>query len=306
MGPRFERSMSTLPLNPPSVTSSGRGELPAYVSNGLVGLRVRDVPLDSGMAIVSGLSGEHPVTRVEAAARAPYPLAGDLQLGRVWLSDAPQCVRFVRQDYDFSCGELHTTFIFEVEDQRAQLEVTTFCSRSHPTLALQEVQVEVDQACDIVFRSVIDPAGVHGRWLRRNIGTPGQAEAVVDGSLLWEALGGLSTCGVAYVSELVGAENASARGTNGANRVHLPPSTACALGAASIIDCVRSQAWSRASCTHSPTRRRPGTPRLLSRWDTSACGRKTARPGASCGAAASCSMARIRAGRRWPTRHFFI
>jgi hypothetical protein len=200
--------MSTLPLNPPSATSSGRGELPAYVSNGLVGLRVRDVPLDSGMAIVSGLSGEHPVTRVEAAARAPYPLAGDLQLGRVWLSDAPQCVRFVRQDYDFSCGELHTTFIFEVEDQRAQLEVTTFCSRSHPTLALQEVQVEVDQACDIVFRSVVDPAGVHGRWLRRNIGTPGQAEAVVDGSLLWEALGGLSTCGVAYVSELVGAENA--------------------------------------------------------------------------------------------------
>ena len=199
--------LTAAPISPPPATTSGRGELPAYLSNGVIGLRVRDIPLQSGMAIVSGLSGEHPQTRVEAAARAPYPVAGDLQLGRVWLSDAPQCVRFVRQEYDFSRGELHTAFIFDTEENRAHVRVTTFCSRSHPTLVLQEIQVDVDRACDIILRSVVDPLGVHGRWLRRNLGTPGQAEAVVDGSLLWETLGGLSTCGVAYVSDMVGAKN---------------------------------------------------------------------------------------------------
>ena len=156
------------------------------------------MPLAAGMAIVSGLSGQHPVMRVEAAARAPYPLAGDLQLGRVWLSDAPQGVHFVRQDYDFSCGELHTTSTFEIQAHRAHFEVTRFCSRSHPVLVLQEIQLEVEHAGEIVLRSVIDPLGVLGRWLRRNTGTPGQAEAVVDGSLLWETLGALTTCGVAY------------------------------------------------------------------------------------------------------------
>ena len=35
------------PLSPPVVTSSGSKELPAYVSNGLIGLRVVDIPIDS-------------------------------------------------------------------------------------------------------------------------------------------------------------------------------------------------------------------------------------------------------------------
>ena len=33
------------PLNPPRVVEAGRPELPAYVSNGLIGLRVLDIPL---------------------------------------------------------------------------------------------------------------------------------------------------------------------------------------------------------------------------------------------------------------------
>ena len=105
----MKRSASaTRPINPPPATNSGRGELPAYLSNGAIGLRVRDIPLRAGLAVVAGLSGEHPVAHVEAAATAPYPVAGDVQVGRVWLSDALQCARFVRQEYDFSAGELHT------------------------------------------------------------------------------------------------------------------------------------------------------------------------------------------------------
>ena len=45
--------MST-PINPAPVEGSGRPELPAYVANGLIGLRVRDMPLAAGMALLSG------------------------------------------------------------------------------------------------------------------------------------------------------------------------------------------------------------------------------------------------------------
>ena len=65
------------------------GRLPAYVANGVVGLRVREMPLGAGLTLISGYSGEHPQRRIEAIAVAPYPVAGDIQLAGVWLSDAP-------------------------------------------------------------------------------------------------------------------------------------------------------------------------------------------------------------------------
>jgi hypothetical protein len=77
------------PINPPTVRGSGRRELPAYVSNGLIGLRVRELPLTSGMTLVSGYSGEHYERQIEAAAVAPYPIAGDIAIDGVWLSDVP-------------------------------------------------------------------------------------------------------------------------------------------------------------------------------------------------------------------------
>ena len=198
----------SIPMNPPPATDSGRGELPAYLSNGLIGLRVRDIPLRAGVAVVAGLSGRHPVAQVEAAALAPYPLAGDVQIGRVWLSDALQCARFIRQDYDFGSGELHTELSFTVDGLETRLEILTFCSRSRPTIVVQQVQLEVSAACDVTLRASVDPAGIHGAMLSRETGTPGEAAPAVDGAMQWETLGGLSTCGVAYVTELVGAQAA--------------------------------------------------------------------------------------------------
>ena len=88
------------PISPPPV-KGGAGDA-AYMSNGIVGLKIRANPLIPGMALLSGFSGEHPERKIEAAAYAPYPLAGDICLGRTWMSDAPQSVRIVDQAYDFS------------------------------------------------------------------------------------------------------------------------------------------------------------------------------------------------------------
>jgi hypothetical protein len=99
------------PISPPAVTSAGQRELPAYVSNGLIGLRVRDIAFLPGMSLLNGYAGEHPEKRIEAAAATPYPLAADVAVDGVWLSDCPHQAKNLRQSYDFETGELFRVLI---------------------------------------------------------------------------------------------------------------------------------------------------------------------------------------------------
>jgi trehalose/maltose hydrolase-like predicted phosphorylase len=160
------------------------------------------------MALLSGYTGEHPERRIEAAAVAPYPIAADIALGGVWLSDVPHQVGQLEQSYDFATAELTTRFAFSAAGCVARLEVLTFCSRTDPTLVCQEIGIEVDGPCELALRAIIDATGLGGRALRHSRQTPGEPEPAVDGSLLWQSAGGLSTCGVALVTELLGADGA--------------------------------------------------------------------------------------------------
>src|SRR5215217_8835474 len=178
-------AMST-PISPPPVTDAGAADLPAYVSNGFMGLRVLDIPLLPGIVLVSGFTGTHPQVQIEAAAQAPYPVAGDISLNGTWLTTSPQQAEFVDQRYDFSCGELTTRFTFRGQGATGRAEVLTFCSRNEPTLVLQEIAWEVDQECDLTLRALVDPSKVHGRMTGRNLKTPGRDDPSPDGSMLWE------------------------------------------------------------------------------------------------------------------------
>src|SRR3954454_214214 len=80
------------PISPPPVTGPTGDGLPAYVSNGVVGLRVLSVPLRPGLAMLNGLAALHPVLGIEYSPEAPYPLAGDLAVDTTRLSDWPHCV----------------------------------------------------------------------------------------------------------------------------------------------------------------------------------------------------------------------
>jgi hypothetical protein len=191
------------PLSPAAVTEAGRPELPAYVSNGLIGLRVLDIPLLPGVCVVSGASGIHPVIDIEAAANPPYPLAGDIRIDRVWLSLTPHLAEFIDQSYDFSCGELTTHFVVRANGVTARVEVLTFCSRPDPTIVAQEVRIEVDRSCDLVLRSLVEARRVGGRIVRRHREWPGTRRPI-DGSLAWESLGGLTKVGFGHASELLG------------------------------------------------------------------------------------------------------
>ncbi|HSL76661.1 MAG TPA: hypothetical protein VK867_06940 [Candidatus Limnocylindrales bacterium] len=196
------------PLSPPPVTSASDRELPAYVSNGLVGLRLLDIPLLSGISILNGYAGLHPQMQIEANARTPYPLAGDISIDGVWLTLAPQQAAFVDQRYDFSVGEVTTRFTFTASGTTAAVDVLTFCSQKQPTLVLQEVTVRVDSACDLTMRAMVDPDGIHGEMEDRHLDPPGRKEEAADGSMRWVSLGQKARCGLAYVTEFLGADDA--------------------------------------------------------------------------------------------------
>ena len=182
--------------------------IPAYLSNGLIGLRVGRIPLVEGLAMVNGLAAVHPTDRVESFARAPYPVAGEIAINGVKLSEHVDRARFVEQRYDFGSGELTSRFRFDVGGVTAEAESLVFCSRTQPTLVLHELRVTVDTACDLSVALGVDPSGIAGRWKNRETDTPGAEKPVVDGSLEWETDGGLTTCGGAYVTRFEGIENA--------------------------------------------------------------------------------------------------
>src|SRR5262245_41355251 len=117
---------ATKPISPPPVREWRHDYLPAYVANGMLGLRVGHIPPLYGVAMISGFEGLDPLTGVEAFARAPYPLSGDVQIGASKLSD-PRRAMLREQRYDFSCGELHTSLGLDAGEVRADIDVVTLC-----------------------------------------------------------------------------------------------------------------------------------------------------------------------------------
>lgn len=91
------------------------------------------------MPLVSGFAGEHPLRQIEAAAPAPYPLAGDIGIDGDWLSDAPHQVRDLEQSYDF----LHGRAEQQIHLRQCRL---TVASREDPTLVCQELSLTAERA----------------------------------------------------------------------------------------------------------------------------------------------------------------
>jgi protein-glucosylgalactosylhydroxylysine glucosidase len=198
------------PISPAPTIGGGRFELPAYLSNGIVGLRVHEMPLGGGVAMVSGFSGEDPVKKIEAAVRAPYPLSGNVSVNGIVMSDTGYAIRIEDQSYDFSSGELTTRFVFSADSVAARVEVLTFCSRRQPTLVCQEIRLDVDKVCEVVLSAGLHTAGLEGLALRTYKDAPGK-DAPVDGSVRWQGPGGVSTCGLAYMTQLDGDPNGTRR-----------------------------------------------------------------------------------------------
>jgi trehalose/maltose hydrolase-like predicted phosphorylase len=188
------------PTSPPVVRGPGDDHLPAYLASGVVGLRVLNPPLRGGVATLGGLAEVHPLAQVEGTGRAPYPLAGDLRMAGIRLSDFPGQVRGAQQHYDFASGELTSRFRFVGAEATAEVEVVTFCSRTHPSVVAQQVEVTVDRACDLEVSARVDTNEVPGRVVSRFNRPPADERGEVVGGLHWETNGGMMSCGVAVAT----------------------------------------------------------------------------------------------------------
>jgi trehalose/maltose hydrolase-like predicted phosphorylase len=195
------------PISPPSLRRYDPAFIPAYLSNGLIGMRVGKIPQLEGLAVVSGLAAIHPVDKVEGFARGPYPAGGDLEIDGAKLSDRPENARFVSQEYDFSCGELRTRYEFAPGDVTAEVEVITFCSRTIPNVVVQETRVRVDHACSLALTAKVDHTWIDGSLVDRQVRMPGSEQVIIDGTLLWSTHGELSRCGAGYATDFFGGDH---------------------------------------------------------------------------------------------------
>ncbi|MFN6980901.1 MAG: hypothetical protein ACK4NU_03145 [Brevundimonas sp.] len=137
------------PINPPEALGPRDGALPAYVANGMIGLRIREMALASGMCLVNGVVGEDPERRIEAISPVPYPLEADVGVNGVWLSDQPWCVTDLAQAYDFATGELTSRWRARRGGVDIAFDTVSFASRTAPTVVLQELTVHPDARCHV-------------------------------------------------------------------------------------------------------------------------------------------------------------
>ena len=77
------------PLSPPPVRDYRPEYLPAYIANGVLGLRCPRIPFQGGVCMVNGFAGLDLRDGLEGFARAPFPLAADISLDGIRLSRAP-------------------------------------------------------------------------------------------------------------------------------------------------------------------------------------------------------------------------
>jgi len=192
------------PINPDPVREWRPGHLPVYVSNGLIGLRFEAAPL-RGVATVNGFVGPDPREEVESLLPVPYPLAGDVVVDGTPISSVPAGALLREQRYDFARAEVRTGLTFVTGGVRADVDILTVCNKAFPTIAMQEVTVRVDAGCELELAAGVDAGGPLGLPFLAELGSSGRYGSA-DGVLGWRGPGELSSCGIAWATEIAGAE----------------------------------------------------------------------------------------------------
>lgn len=171
------------------------GWIPAYLSNGLIGIRPGVNPLAPALTVVSGYTGASTPDQTEALAPAPYPLA---------LEFAPGQLATETQSLDLASGELTTRMVFTPPGGApVQVEVLQFASRSVPALLCQQVTLTARAAASVRLTArIAPPPPEQGRPYFSQ--APPRNE--VDLVLGWESRGALGRIGAAVQCILEGSD----------------------------------------------------------------------------------------------------
>ncbi len=169
LGEAFKPFSSTLPpgsSGPPKMAVEDFSKVfdPAYLSNGLIGIRPGPNPLAAAQTCVSGFVSAHTAHRVESLSPAPYPLETDVRVKGISLLKHPDLVKIKRQTLDMSCGELFTELAFVTGNGvRLDIEVLQFASRSVPSLLCQEIRIIPSANTEVELVAIIGRAPTPGR-----------------------------------------------------------------------------------------------------------------------------------------------
>lgn len=175
---------------------SGKFE-PAYLSNGLIGIRPGPNPLAKAPAQVSGFAFTDVAYAMQSLSPAPYPFETDIRVGTtgtVGILEYSDSLKITRQALDMSTGELTTQFTFNPPNGPSlNVEVLQFASRSVPSLLCQEIRIVASADADVTFVPAINSEGT---LATPNITAP-PARTNIDLVAGFESRGNLSKLGVA-------------------------------------------------------------------------------------------------------------
>ena len=166
---------------------------PAYLSNGLIGIRPGPNPLAHALTLVSGFVFEHIPYRMECLSPAPDPLRSAIRLNGLSLLEHPGLLQVKRQELDMATGELLTDMLFTAADVNLQIQVLQFASRSVPSLLCQQIRVVPSSTVDIELVAGISTEGVPGRAYA----TRPPERTDIDLAVGFESHGSLSRLGAA-------------------------------------------------------------------------------------------------------------
>ena len=149
----------SVPINPPAVADRASVNCPPMWQTVLSACGSGSTPRRR-LALLSGYTGEHPERRIEAAAVAPYPVAADIALEGVWLSDVPHQVADLEQAYDFSCGELTTPLAFAARGRRRGSRSSPSAAARTPRWSARKSLSRWTARASSSLRAIVDAAGL--------------------------------------------------------------------------------------------------------------------------------------------------
>ena len=146
---------------------------PAYLGNGLLGIRPGPNPLVQAKTMAAGFVYSHRTGGFETMSLAPYPLGTDFRVGGTSLLGEPNLVIVRSQVLDMATGELTTDLTFPVGDSlKLDLEITQFVSRTVPSLLCQEIRITPSEDVVVEILPKILRDEIPGSVFRDRIPTP--------------------------------------------------------------------------------------------------------------------------------------
>jgi len=174
---------------------------PAYLSNGLIGIRPGTNPLLPAKTMVNGFVYPDLPDRVVSLSPAPYPLVTDFRVDNVNLLQHPELVRVERQTLDMASGELLTEMVFTPPGGvTLVLKVLQFACRAVPSLLCQEITFSLSSDGEVEVFAGIDAAEFTGSVYSTRAPEATEIDLAV-GCLSQE---GLSKLGVAIAAPAAG------------------------------------------------------------------------------------------------------